>query len=137
MDKKGLDMKIQIFESSGLSLIDGNVFANRKQLKELYNVPRKTLEASISKLKNDGLIIGRNLAISSKDESRENNTEVYNLDEIISIGFRLRSEVAIKFQKWAREIIKSQLVKAYEELRIQQAQLDYFWDREDVKDLYQ
>lgn len=129
-------MEIRKFENSGISFTDDNVFASRKQIEQLYDVPRKTLSDNINKLKEDGLIIGRNLALSSKNANRDYITEVFDLDEIISIGFRLRSDVAIRFQRWARDIIKFKLLDANYRLKMQQAQLDYFWDKEDKNDLY-
>lgn len=87
-------------------------------------MPKKTLADTINALKEDGLVVG---ATSRPKSGR--SYEVYNLDEIIAIGFRARSEKAIAFQRWSIGIIKNQL-------RLQQSQLDYFWDKEDQKDLY-
>ena len=39
------------------------------------------------------------------------NTKYYNLDMIISIGFRVNSKKAIKFRTWANKIIKDYMVK--------------------------
>ena len=39
--------------------------------------------------------------------------EYYNLDMIISIGFRVNSKIAIKFRTWANKILKDYLVKGY------------------------
>ena len=124
------------FENTSIIIQDNEVYANRKQIQELYDIPRKTLEDNIKSLKSDGLVIGRNVAISSERVKRTYDTEVYDLDEIISIGLRLRSDKSIKFQRWAREIIKEKLLEVQKLLRIQQAQLDYFWDKEDRNDLY-
>jgi hypothetical protein len=124
------------FENTSISMRDNEVYATRNQITELYDAPRKTLDDNIKALKSDGLIIGRIVAISSEKAKRKYDTEVYDLDEIISIGFRLRSDKAIKFQKWARDIIKKELTELNQKFRMQQAQLDWFWDKEDQKDLY-
>ncbi len=39
--------------------------------------------------------------------------EYYNLDMIISIGFRVNSKTAIKFRTWANKLIKEYIVKAF------------------------
>ena len=39
--------------------------------------------------------------------------DYYNLDMIISIGFRVNSKTAIKFRTWANKIIKEYLVKGF------------------------
>lgn len=41
------------------------------------------------------------------------NTNYYNLDMIISIGFRVNSKTAIKFRTWANKIIKEYLIKGF------------------------
>jgi len=124
------------FENTSINFRNNEVYATRKQIQELYDTPRKTLDDNIKKLKSDGLVIGRNLAISSEKASRAYDTEIYNLDEIIAIGLRLRSDRAIKFQRWAIGILRKEMEEANKKLDMQQAQLDYFWDKEDIKDLY-
>jgi hypothetical protein len=120
------------FENTSINLQDSEVYANRDQLMELYNVPAMTLSDNIKKLKEDGLIV------STEIRSNLNNRkiEMYNLDEIIAIGLRLRSDKAILFQRWAIFEIKKSLIETTKQLRMQQAQLDFFWDKSDQKDLY-
>jgi len=124
-------MNIQRFENTTIVFNDENTLANRKQLQELYSVPKKTLEENINRLKSDGLIVGAEIRPKSGRPY-----EVYNLDEIISIGFRLRSKKAIEFQRWSRSIIKNQLLDAQAKIQMQQYQLDRLWDKEDMNDLY-
>ena len=128
-------MEIQKFERSGISFRDNDVFATRKQIELLYEVPRKTLADNINKLKEDGLITGAKIRHTANDD-KQYNTEVYNLDEIIAIGLRLRSDRAIKFQRWAISVLRQTIEETNKQLRMQQAQLDFFWDKQDQKDLY-
>ena len=124
-------MDIKKFEQTGIALRDGEVFANRKQIMNLYAVPKKTLADNISQLKKDGLIVGAEIRPKSG-----RSYEVYNLEEVISIGLRVRSDKAIEFQKWARNVIKNEMLELKRKFAFQQHQLDYFWDKEDQKDLY-
>lgn len=114
----------------GFDLIikDGDAMASRRELKELFGAPRKTLEDAINKLKKDGLINGAESRLLAKD-GKLRKIERFNLTEIILIGFRTRSEKAFIFQKWSADIVKNQF-------SLQQAQLDHFWDKEDQKDLF-
>ena len=41
------------------------------------------------------------------------NTKYYNLDMIISIGFRVNSKKVIKFRTWANKIIKDYMVQGF------------------------
>ena len=47
------------------------------------------------------------------DGKRVYNTKYYNLDMIISIGFRVNSKKAIKFRTWANKIIKDYVVQGF------------------------
>ncbi len=122
---------IETFEDTGIRLVEGDAKATRKQLQILYGVPKTTLTENIQALKSDGLIVGSEIRPKSGRPY-----ELYNLDEIISVGFRLRSEKAIKFQKWARNILINEIKILNEKLKIQKAQFDRFWDQDDIKNLY-
>ena len=129
---------IQRFEDTTIVFNDENTVANREQLQELYGVPRKTLQDNINALKSDGEIVGAKIRPKSGRPY-----EVYNLEEIISIGFRLRSPKALAFQKWARNVIKEKLTEAHKKrldaeakLQLQQYQLDRLWDKSDHEQLY-
>ena len=124
-------MNLDRFEQTGIVLTDGEIFANRKQILDLYNVPKNTLSDNISQLKKDGLIVGAKIRPKSG-----RSYEIYDFEEVISIGLRLRSDKAIEFQRWARNVIKNELIALKEIMCKQQYQLDYFWDKEDQKDLY-
>ncbi len=122
----------KLFEDTSLAMHEGTIFANRKQLQELFGVSKKTLAITINKLRQRGAVIGKILKHSSGI-----HCEFYSLDEITSIGLLLKSEVAIRLQRWASEAIFCELVEAQKKLKAQQAQLDYFWDKQDVEDLHQ
>lgn len=49
----------------------------------------------------------------------------YNLDVIISVGYRVNSKQGIKFRQWAARIIKEQIIKSYKESRIQRYDINY------------
>ena len=56
------------------------------------------------------------------DKTQTRNIEYYNLDMIISIGYRVKSQNGIIFRKWANKILKDYLIKGY---AINQERLDY------------
>ena len=56
------------------------------------------------------------------DKTQTRNIEYYNLDMIISIGYRVKSQNGIIFRKWANKILKDYLIKGY---AINQKRLDY------------
>lgn len=133
---------MEYFENTSIVLINDEAEATRKQLELLYDVSRQNLSHHITSLKQDGLVVGKESLLTASD-GKIYQTEVYNVDEIISIGFRLRSEKAIAFQKWARNIIKNELVKTKLELQENREKLwtaqilaDRLGDKSDQRDLY-
>ena len=54
-----------------------------------------------------------NIAHMGNDVKQVYNTKYYNLDMIISIGFRVNSKKAIKFRTWANKIIKDYMVQGF------------------------
>ena len=53
------------------------------------------------------------IAHMGNDGKQVYNTKYYNLDMIISIGFRVNSKKAIKFRTWANKIIKDYMVQGF------------------------
>lgn len=110
-------------------------YATRKQIEELYKVPRKTLADNIKILKSDGLIKGAKKRLVAKD-GRNRRQEVFNLNEVIAIGFRLRSDVAINLQRYTSNLLSNRIIKALEDKRKLELELSFFWNKSDIKDLY-
>ena len=59
-------------------------------------------------------------AINDKTQTR--NLDYYNLDMIISVGYRVKSKNGIIFRKWANKVLKDYLIKGY---AVNQKRLDY------------
>lgn len=57
------------------------------------------------------------------------NVEYYNLDMIISVGYRVKSRNGIAFRKWANNILKQYLIKGY---AIDRRRLDHYEELKDV-----
>jgi hypothetical protein len=124
---------IDFFENTSIRLIDNEVYASRKQLQELYNVPKQTLIDSINVLKSDGLIKGTKIRTLAKD-NKNREFEVFNLSEIIALGMRLRSDNAIKFQIWAIHQLKEIILKQNEEIKQAQIMESIAWNHLDAKE---
>jgi len=92
--------ELDFFENTSIKLIENEVYASRKQLTELYNVPASSLSDVINSLKDDKLIENQDIT-NVRNNLNNRQIEYFNLDSIIAIGLRLRSDNAIKFQKWA------------------------------------
>jgi hypothetical protein len=135
-------MELELFKGSGIEIYNNEIQASRSQLQEFYGVPRKTLEDNIKSLKSDGLVNGAEIRLLAKD-GKQREMEVFNFDESIALGLRLRSDKAIQLQRFAIHLIKNKLKEALNkeiELREKNFELqminDRLWDKSDQNDLY-
>ncbi|GHT59110.1 toxin Fic [Spirochaetia bacterium] len=98
---------------------DENVWLTQKMLATLYDVEVNTINYHIKKVFNDSELQKeatiRKFRIVQTEGSRQIEREIehYNLQMIISVGFKVNSIRAVQFRKWANEIIKEYTIKAY------------------------
>ncbi|MBR1961266.1 MAG: virulence RhuM family protein, partial [Bacteroidales bacterium] len=88
-----------------------NVWLNRHQLAELFGRDVKTIGKHIHNALREELRhipTVANFAIVQKEGSRlvERKVEYYNLDMIISVGYRVKSERGVLFRQWANSVLK-------------------------------
>lgn len=69
-----------------------------------------------------GLLCQKNMTKFGNSEFVDKPTNYYNLDMIISIGYRVKSQNGILFRKWATSVLKDYMLKGY---TINQKRLDY------------
>ena len=94
------------------------VWLNRHQLASLFGRDVKTIGKHIKNALREelrSLSTVANFATVQKEGDRlvERNVEYYNLDMIISIGYRVKSERGVLFRSWANAILKEHLVRGY------------------------
>lgn len=100
-------------------LKEDNVWLNTNAIANLFNVQRPAIVKHISNIYNDDELDKGSTCSILEQVQKEGNREVsrkkdyYNLDMIISIGFRVNSKTAIKFRTWANKIIKEYMVKGF------------------------
>lgn len=98
---------------------DENVWLTQKMMGMLYGVDVRTVNDHLKSIYADGELEEaatiRKFRIVQKEGSREVSREVlhYNLQAIISVGFKVNSERAVQFRKWANTTIKEFTVKGY------------------------
>ncbi|MBU3658263.1 MAG: virulence RhuM family protein [Flavobacteriales bacterium] len=96
--------------------LDGDtVWLNRQQLSLLFERDVKTIGKHINNVLNEelaGLSVVANFATTASD-GKVYQTEHYNLDMIISIGYRVKSQKGIQFRIWANNVLKDYLLKGY------------------------
>lgn len=96
--------------------LDGdNVWLNRSQLAELFDRDVKTIGKHINnalKEELDNVPVVAKFATTAAD-GKVYQTEHYNLDMVISVGFRVKSRRGVDFRRWANTILKEYILKGY------------------------
>ena len=94
---------------------DETVWLNRKQLAELFDRDIKTIGKHIHNVLNEelkGISVVANFATTGSD-GKTYQVEYYNLDMIISLGFRVKSQRGIHFRIWANSVLKDHMHQGY------------------------
>ena len=122
--------EIILFENQNVKLEvnvkDETVWLNREQLSILFDRDIKTIGKHINnalKEELDTSTVAKFATVQNEGNRKvTRDIEYYNLDMIISIGYRVKSQNGIIFRKWANKILKDYLIKGY---AINQKRLDY------------
>ncbi len=95
---------------------DENVWLTQKMLGQLYDVETHTINYHLKKVFADSELeaasVIRSFRITAAD-GKTYNTQHYNLAAIISVGYKVNSERAVQFRKWATDVIESFTIKGY------------------------
>ena len=118
--------EIIIFKNQNVKLEvnmkDETVWLNTEQIAKLFDKDRTVITKHIKNI------------FTEKELEKESNVQkmhipnsdkpvmFYNLDVIISVGYRVKSKVGIEFRKWANKILKDYMIKGY---ALNQKRLEY------------
>ena len=108
-DKNGND-KIEV------KMQDNTVWLNQEQLVKLYNSSKSNISEHIKHIFEDGELeessTVRNFRTVASN-GKTYNMMYYNLDMIVAIGFRVRSNVGTNFRRWANERLTEYMTKGF------------------------
>ena len=94
-----------------------DVWLNTEALAEIFSIDRSGIVRHINNIYKDNELNENStcakIAHVGNDGKQSYNTKYYNLDMIISIGFRVNSKKAIKFRTWANKIIKDYIIQGF------------------------
>ena len=111
-DEEG-NIKIEVI------LENEDVWLNTEAIATLFSIDRSGIVRHISNIYKDEELEENSTCAKIAQVQKEGNREVkrvysyYNLDMVISIGFRVNSKKAIKFRTWANKIIKDYMVQGF------------------------
>ena len=108
-DKESIEMRYE----------DENIWLTQKMMATLYNVDVRTISDHIKKVYDDSeleeVATIRKFRIVQTEGVRQVNRETnhYNLQMIIAVGFKVNNERAVQFRKWANSIVKDYTIKGW------------------------
>lgn len=138
---------IEIFKTSdnqveiSVKLNNETVWLNRHQLAALFDRDIKTIGKHINNVFEEGELNAMStvakFATVQIEGAREveRDIEYYNLDVIISVGYRVKSQRGVQFRQWATQRLKDYLIKGYalNEKRLEENKTHFLQTLEDLK----
>ena len=132
---KTIDKTLELikFEDGDFSLdvnvspTEDTVWLTQAQIAELYERDRKTITRHIQNIFKDFELEETSVCSffeHTASDGKKYHVQYYNLDMILSIGYRVKSKRGIMFRRWANSILKQYLLKGMCEKRTFQNQIN-------------
>lgn len=115
-----MENELVLFETAdkeiklNVSVNNNTVWLNRNQLAELFQRDVKTIGKHINNALKEELdhSVVANFATTASD-GKTYHVEHYNLDMIIYVGYRVKSNRGVEFRKWANKVLKQYIIQGY------------------------
>ena len=124
MDEK--KNEIILFENQGVklevNLKEETVWLTQAQMEILFDVKHATISEHINNIFKEGELDERTSVGISDKSTGGRKSKIYNLDVIISVGYRVKSKNGVIFRQWANKILKDYMLKGY---AVNQKRLEY------------
>lgn len=118
--------EIIIFENQDVKLEvnmkEETVWLTQAQMEMLFDVKHATISEHINNIFKEGELDEKTSVGISDKSSGGRKAKLYNLDVIISVGYRVKSKNGVIFRQWANRILKDYMIKGY---AINQRRLEY------------
>lgn len=107
------------------------VWLNQSQMAELFNTTKQNISLHIKNILSENELDEKSVVkeyLTTANDGKKYNTTFYNLDMIISVGYRINSARGTQFRIWATQHLKEYLVKGFtmNEDRLSGGRSDYF-----------
>ncbi len=118
--------EIILFENQEVKLEvnmkDETVWLNVKQMAELFGREESNIRRHIINIFKEQELIETNNVQNLHVDGVKQKVPFYNLDVIISVGYRVKSQNGVIFRKWATKVLKDYIIKGY---AVNQKRLEY------------
>lgn len=99
-----------------VSLGEETIWLTQKQLSELFEVTKQNISLHINRVFKDEELVENSVVkyfLTTAKDGKKYKTKHYNLDMIISIGYKVNSIKATKFRQWATTVLKSYIQNGF------------------------
>jgi len=106
----------EVSSSIEVKLKDETVWLNLNQISELFERDKSVISRHIRKIFKEGELVKDSVVAKNATTAIDGKiyqVDYYNLDVIISVGYRVKSKQGTQFRIWANQIIKDYLLKGY------------------------
>jgi len=119
-----------------VKLHDETVWLTQAQMAELFQKDKRTISEHIANIYEEGELSQqptvRNFRTVQKEGNRDigRNLAAYNLDVVISVGYRVKSHRGTQFRIWATQRLKEYLIKGFalDDMRLKQSRSDNYFN---------
>lgn len=99
-----------------VSLADETIWLSQQQLADLFGTKRPAITKHLKNIFNSNELVENSVCSileRTADDGKRYKTKFYNLDAIVSVGYRVNSNQATQFRIWATQVLKDHLVRGY------------------------
>ena len=95
---------------------DENIWLTQKMMATLYDVSVSAINQHLKRIFEDGELVEDSVIkkyLTTADDGKNYQTKHYNLQAIIAVGFKVNNERAVRFRKWAGQIVKDYTIQGW------------------------
>ena len=97
-------------------LQDDTVWLTQQQMTELFKTTKQNVSLHINNIFSEGELMPNSVvkeSLTTAGDGKNYRTKYYNLDVIISVGYRVKSPIGTRFRQWANAVLKEYLLRGY------------------------
>lgn len=97
-------------------LQDDTVWLTQQQMTELFKTTKQNVSLHINNIFKEGELVKDSVvkeSLTTASDGKNYRTKFYNLDVIISVGYRVKSSIGTRFRQWALAVLKDYLLRGY------------------------
>ena len=99
-----------------VSIQEDTVWLTQAQMTELFDTSKQNVSLHINNCFKEGELDKGSVVkdfLTTASDGKNYKTKYYNLDVIISVGYRVKSQRGIEFRRWANKVLKDYIIKGY------------------------